>query len=76
VCSSDLHDAGLRRDHAEQVDFAAAEKWIGFGGIRIEDDVLVTTGAPEVLTAAIPKGVAELESVVGRGPSAAERLAS
>ena len=27
----------------------------GFGGIRIEDDVLVTAGEPDVLTAAIPK---------------------
>jgi Xaa-Pro aminopeptidase len=30
---------------------------LGFGGIRIEDDVLVTSGAPEVLTAAIPKDI-------------------
>jgi Xaa-Pro aminopeptidase len=30
-------------------------------GIRIEDDVLVTQGAPEVLTAATPKTVEEIE---------------
>lgn len=34
-------------------------------GIRIEDDVLVTVGAPEVLTAAIPKAVDAVEAAVG-----------
>lgn len=34
-------------------------------GIRVEDDVLVTADGPEVLTAAVPKTVAELEQVVG-----------
>ena len=33
-------------------------------GIRIEDDVLVTDGDPEVLTAATPKALAEVESAV------------
>ncbi|HFE45870.1 MAG TPA: aminopeptidase P family protein [Nannocystis exedens] len=33
-------------------------------GIRIEDDVLCTEGAPEVLTAAIPKTVAAVEAAV------------
>ena len=36
-------------------------------GIRVEDDVLVTTGGPEVLTAAAPKRVGEIEAIVGRG---------
>lgn len=40
-------------------------RWRGLG-IRIEDDVVVTSGDPEVLTAAIPKGVADLEG--RRGP--------
>jgi Xaa-Pro aminopeptidase len=37
-----------------------ADRWKGIG-IRIEDDVLVTTGKPEVLTAAVPKLIHELE---------------
>lgn len=36
-------------------------------GIRVEDDVLVTAGAPEVLSAGAPKRVAELEALVGQG---------
>ncbi|MDO9063597.1 MAG: Xaa-Pro aminopeptidase, partial [Sulfuricella sp.] len=34
-------------------------------GIRIEDDVLVTAQGCEVLTAAAPKAVAEIEATMG-----------
>jgi Xaa-Pro aminopeptidase len=37
------------------------EKWRGIG-IRIEDDVLITAQGHEVLTAAVPKSVVELEN--------------
>jgi len=37
------------------------ERWLGIG-IRIEDDVLVTTQGHEVLTAGVPKEVSDLES--------------
>jgi len=36
-------------------------------GIRVEDDVLVTAAGPEVLSAAVPKRVAEVEALVGVG---------
>lgn len=36
-------------------------------GIRIEDDVLVRAAGPEVLSAAVPKRVAEIEALVGTG---------
>lgn len=36
------------------------ERWRGIG-IRIEDDVLVTPDVPDVLTAAVPKAIADLE---------------
>jgi len=35
-------------------------------GIRIEDDVLVTDAEPEVLTAACPKNIDEVEDLVGQ----------
>lgn len=41
-------------------------KWRGIG-IRIEDDVLVTKKACEVLTASMPKSVAEIESLMRVG---------
>ena len=36
-------------------------------GIRIEDDVLVTRGAPEILSPGIPKSIAEIERIMKRG---------
>jgi Xaa-Pro aminopeptidase len=42
------------------------EQWRGIG-IRIEDDVLVTTDGCEVLTAALPKTVAEIEALMESG---------
>ncbi len=40
-----------------------AEKWRGIG-IRIEDDVLVGANGPEVLTAGVPKSVADIEALM------------
>jgi Xaa-Pro aminopeptidase len=34
-------------------------------GVRIEDDVLVTTDGCEVITAATPKSIAAIETLVG-----------
>lgn len=43
------------------------EKYSHVRGIRIEDDVLVTEGKPEVLTGSIPKTVANIEPLIGQG---------
>lgn len=41
------------------------EKWRGIG-IRIEDDVLVTRDGYEILSAGVPKSVAEIEQLMGQ----------
>lgn len=48
-------------------DETVGPEWRGIG-IRIEDDVRVTDGAPDVLTAEIPKEIADVEALVGRDP--------
>ncbi|MFT7521189.1 MAG: Xaa-Pro aminopeptidase [Kiritimatiellia bacterium] len=69
-----LNDSKLRESFSGLVDFHRAESWMGFGGIRIEDDVCVTDEEPENLTGVIPKQVAVLESLIGSGPPAEVRL--
>jgi Xaa-Pro aminopeptidase len=49
-----LHDAELRERHRDAIDWARAESMLGFGGIRIENNVLITDDGNEVLTADVP----------------------
>ncbi len=52
-----LTDPARRAKYADCVDWARVDGLLEFGGIRIEDDVLVTEGDPDVLTAACPKSL-------------------
>ena len=47
--------------HAEFIKYDKVEKTIGFGGIRIEDDVLVTKDGHRVLGKPIPKTVEDVK---------------
>lgn len=66
-----LDRTDFRDRFREHVDFERAEQFLahnsgrGFGGIRIEDDVLVTDGDAENLTPGIPKTALDVEAVVG-----------
>jgi Xaa-Pro dipeptidase len=50
-----LRDAETRRTFGDQVNWTEAEKWLDFGGVRIEDDILVTSRGPDNLTAVVEK---------------------
>jgi Xaa-Pro aminopeptidase len=51
-----LGDDDVRERYRDAIDWDRAEAMVGSGGIRIEDNVLVTDAAPEVLTADVPTG--------------------
>ena len=70
-----LADPVLVERFAAMVDFDAARRWIGFGGIRIEDDIAVSSHGPDNLTAAVAKDVADIERRVGRGLNPAQIFA-
>ncbi|HEX6849757.1 MAG TPA: aminopeptidase P N-terminal domain-containing protein [Candidatus Polarisedimenticolaceae bacterium] len=50
-----LDDPERRKRFPDAVAWDAAERWRPVGGVRIEDNILVTRSGPENLTAAIPK---------------------
>jgi Xaa-Pro aminopeptidase len=62
-----LQDAVLRERFADLLDPEVLERWSGFGGIRIEDDVHVTATGPDVLSAGVPTDVDAIEACVGVG---------
>ncbi len=52
------------KKHAEYINYDVVETYRDFGGIRIEDDILVTADGCRVLGTPIPKTVAEIEEIM------------
>lgn len=52
--------------HVGFIDYAAVDAYRGFGGIRIEDDVLVTEAGHDVLSEGIPKSIEDIRSRMGQ----------
>jgi Xaa-Pro aminopeptidase len=53
-----LNDPVRRERFRDAVNWPLVDQHLHLGGVRIEDNVLITDDAPEVLTAAIPKDLA------------------
>lgn len=50
-----LNDEETKATYKNQINFAEAEKWSDFGGVRLEDDILVKSTGYENLTSVIEK---------------------
>jgi Xaa-Pro aminopeptidase len=60
-----LNDRAMMGPLEADFDRTELQRFSDVRGIRIEDDVLVTQGEPDVLSAAIPKEMRDIEAVFG-----------
>ncbi|MCX5790531.1 MAG: M24B family metallopeptidase, partial [Elusimicrobia bacterium] len=60
-----LRDPALRRKHKDQVDFRRADSFLDFGGIRIEDDLVITASGPARNLTPVPKEIDAVEAACG-----------
>ncbi|KAA3658830.1 MAG: Xaa-Pro dipeptidase, partial [Calditrichaeota bacterium] len=51
---------------AEFINYDAVEKWLDFGGVRIEDDIVITEKGYKILGNHIPRSINEVESEMAK----------
>jgi len=56
----------LQKKHSQYINYDMVKKYENFGGLRIEDDVLVTANGYRVLGKKIPKTIDEVEDMSSR----------
>jgi Xaa-Pro dipeptidase len=56
-----LHDAHNRSRHKGSVDFTRAERFLDFGGVRIEDDIVIAARGPARNLTDVPKEIRDVE---------------
>lgn len=47
----------------EHINYSEVEKYLDFGGVRIEDNIIITNNGAQVLGKAIPKTISEVENI-------------
>ena len=52
------------RKHVDFINYSMFNRYVDFGGMRIEDDVLISSSGHRVLGAGIPKKIEEIESLL------------
>jgi len=61
-----LEDPENLRKHKTSVDFARARKYLDFGGVRIEDDILIRAHGPALNLTDVPKEIKDVEAACRR----------